>query len=113
MDEITYLSVKFYRSDSGKEPVREWLKDLPKEERRMIGADIKTVQYGWPVGMPLVRPMQDGLFELRINLRNKIARILLCFSDNTLILLHAFIKKTKTTPNSDLKLARNRKKAIG
>jgi phage-related protein len=70
------LQVKFFRQDSGREPVREWLKDLPPEERKVIGEDIKTVQWGWPIGMPLVRPLGEGLFEVRSKLTNRIARVI-------------------------------------
>ena len=110
--EAEYLMVKFFSTDSGNEPVREWLKGLPDEERRRIGEDIKTVQYGWPLGMPLVKPMGGGLFEIRTDLDNKIARVLICFNDNQILLLHGFIKKTQKTPDSDLKIAKARKKEI-
>lgn len=111
-DDVEPLVVKFFCTDNGNEPVREWLKDLQKEERYLIGVDIKTVQYGWPIGMPTVRPMSDGLFEIRTNLKGKIARVLICVSNNVVYLLHGFIKKTNKTPDSDLKLARKRKKQI-
>ena len=88
VDDAEYLSVSFFCTDAGNQPVQEWLKGLPKEERRRIGEDIKTVQYGWPLGMPLVKPMRDGLYEIRTNLDSKIARVLICFSDNQIILLH-------------------------
>ncbi|MGK2905550.1 MAG: type II toxin-antitoxin system RelE/ParE family toxin [Desulfuromonadales bacterium] len=112
VDGAEYLSIRFFCTDAGNQPVREWLKELPKEEKRRIGEDIKTVQYGWPLGMPLVIPMGDGLYEIRTNLDNKIARVLICFSDNQIILLHGFIKKSKKTPDNDLKLAKRRKDKI-
>lgn len=46
------LQVHFYASESGVEPVLDWLRDLKREDRKAIGEDIKTVQYGWPLGMP-------------------------------------------------------------
>jgi phage-related protein len=70
------LTVVFYRSEAGREPVREWLKGLPKEERKVIGIDLKTVQFGWPLGMPLVRKLEPGLWEVRSSLAGKIARVL-------------------------------------
>jgi hypothetical protein len=54
------LSVEFFRTETGREPVREWLKSLPRENRKIIGEDIKTVQFGWPPGMPLVRKLGRG-----------------------------------------------------
>lgn len=104
------VPAKFFSNDSGNEPVRNWLRDLNKTERLLIGGDIKTVEYGWPVGMPTCRPMGDGLFEIRTNLAgNRISRVLFCFHEGYLCLLHGFIKKSKKTPLPDLKLALRRK----
>ena len=81
------LEVYFYSTNSGNEPVREWLKDLPKEDRRVVGFDIKTVQYGYPIGMPLTRVLHgtNGLEEIRCNLSNGIARIIFCVEDNIFV----------------------------
>ena len=49
------VSVQFFRLDSGREPVREWLKGMSREHRKAIGEDVKTLQFGWPIGMPLAR----------------------------------------------------------
>jgi phage-related protein len=108
------IEVVFFRTGAGNEPVRDWLKDdVSDEERRIIGADIKTVEYGWPIGMPVCRPMGGGLYEVRSSLPgNRIARVLFCIEDGQMILLHGFIKKTRTTLKSDLDLARDRKKEI-
>src|SRR5438132_5710099 len=102
------LSVAFFRTASGNEPVREWLKSLPREERRNIGEDIKTVQFGWPLGMPLVRKLDKGLWEVRSRLPNRIARIIFTTAEGRMILLHGFIKKSQKTPQEDLQLAKNR-----
>ena len=59
------MAVFFFRTASGSEPVRDWLKSLPREQRRIIGEDIKTVQFGWPLGMPLVRKLDKRLWEVR------------------------------------------------
>ena len=104
------LQVHFYRSDTGTEPVREWLKDLSAADRKIIGEDMKTVQYGWPLGMPLVRKMSANLWEVRINLQNRIARVLFTVEGDMMILLHGFIKKSQQTPTADLKTAMNRLK---
>ncbi len=85
-----------------------------EDDRKIIGADIKTVEFGWPVGMPACRPMGDGLHEVRSSLPGKrIARILFCVEDGRMILLHGFIKKTMAAPKVELDLARDRKKEIG
>lgn len=103
----------FYRNEVGTEPVRDWLKALNKEERYLIGTDIKTVEFGWPIGMPTCRPMGGGLFEVRTNLPpGRIARVLLCIYDSRLVLLHGFIKKTQKTPKKDLDLALDRKRKL-
>ena len=101
----------FYRTAAGNEPVREWLKGLDAEGRRIIGTDIRTVEFGWPVGMPVCRPMGDGLFEVRSTItRKRIARVLFCIHGGNLVLLHGFVKKTPKTPDTDLKLALKRKR---
>jgi phage-related protein len=102
------LDVRFFRTDAGKEPVLEWLKDLPAIERKTIGEDIKTVQFGWPLGMPLVRNLGGDIWEVRINLSNRIARILFALEGQNMLLLHAFIKKQQKTPGPELDLAKER-----
>lgn len=71
------IPVVFFALDSGREPVRDWLKDLDKDSKRAIGEDIKTLQFGWPIGMPLARKMDDNLWELRSKLDKGIARTFL------------------------------------
>ena len=112
MEQSKRLMARFYRTESGEEPVRDWLKDLPKEDRLAIGVDIKTVEFGWPIGMPVCRPMGAGLFEVRTRLKNRIARVLFCVSEGELLLLHGFIKKTQKTPSGDLDLAKRRQKEL-
>lgn len=107
------LQVVFFKSSSGKEPVREWLKKLDKEDRKIIGEDIKTVQFGWPLGMPLVRKMDKGLWEVRIQLENRIARVLFTSHQGIMVLLHGFIKKSQKTPSNDLKIAKQRMQTLG
>ena len=99
----------------GTEPVRDWLKELSKADRKIIGADIKTLEFGWPIGMPLCRSItsRKGLWEIRSSLPDKkIARILFCVHDGSLLLLHGFIKKTQKTPDAELSLADNRMKQV-
>jgi phage-related protein len=103
------MDVLFYRSGSGNEPVREWLKGLAKQEKKVIGEDIKTVQYGWPIGMPVVRKLDNGLWEIRSRLDKRIARVLFTVYSGNMILLHGFIKKSRKTPATDIKRANARK----
>lgn len=111
MSEAKRLPAVFFRSGDS-EPVREWLLSLTKDERAIIGADIKTVEFGWPIGMPTSRPMGQGLFEVRSSLPNRIARVLFCITDGKMVLLHGFIKKDQQTPAADLQVARDRMKLV-
>jgi phage-related protein len=102
----------FYRAESGREPVREWLKALPyPDDRRRIGEDIKTVEFGWPIGMPTCRSIGHGVYEVRTHLtHNRIARVLFYIDEKKrMVLLHSFMKKTRKTPVEDLALARRNK----
>lgn len=102
----------FFRTEAGGEPVRDWLKSLPSsEDRKRIGEDIKTVEFGWPIGMPVCRPLGDGIYEVRTTLgQNRIARVLFYLDmKSRMVLLHGFIKKTQNTPEGDLYLARRNK----
>jgi len=110
---VPEIPVRFYQTPSGADPILSWLRSLPRDDRRAIGMDLMRVQVGWPIGMPLVRSLGDGLWELRSTLPSpRIARLLLCFHEGTIIMLHGFIKKTQKTPLDDLKIARNRKREV-
>src|ERR1035441_2928746 len=96
------LPARFYRSNSGREPVREWLRKLDAEDRKILGEDIKDVEFSWPIGMPLVRALGRELWEVRSNLpRGRIARVLFSVETECMVLLHGFIKKTQKTPQPD------------
>lgn len=104
------LKVVFFETDTGHEPVREWLKELSKEDCKVIGTEILTMQYAWPVGKPLVDNLGDGIWEVRSRLDNRIARTLFAMVNQEMVLLHGFIKKQQTTPQDELDLAKKRKK---
>lgn len=107
------VEAAFYRTAGGREPVREWLKSLAENDRRTIGQDIATVEYGWPIGMPLCRPLGQGLWEVRSNLASgTIGRVLFGILAGRMVLLHGFIKKTQATPHGDIGLARRRMKEL-
>lgn len=110
MEKQKKLKALFFKSGSGKEPVREWLKDFSKEEKKLIGGDIRTVEYGWPIGMPVCKGMGNGIFEVRTELKNTIARVLFTISGSQMLLLHGFIKKQKKTPANELNTAKRRLK---
>ena len=105
------MPVVFYRTASGREVVRDWLRGLTDGDRHVIGQDLMRVQYRWPVGMPLCRAMGDGLWEVRSDLPgNRIARVMFSIQQHRILILHGFIKKTRKTPDDDLALARKRKR---
>ncbi len=107
------LPAAFYQLPSGREPVRDWLRVLSNEDRKIVGEDIKDVEFSWPIGMPLCRAMGKGLWEVRSDLTSgRIARVLFCIHEGRMVLLHAFIKKTQKTPDTDLEMAMKRKKEI-
>ncbi|EMN1927087.1 type II toxin-antitoxin system RelE/ParE family toxin [Burkholderia ambifaria] len=106
------LGVRFFRPARGNEPVREWLKALGRIERRVIGEEIKTVQLGWPLGMPLVRKMSKDLWEIRVMLPRRSARVLITVVGDTMVLLHAFFKQSQATPSDDLDVTVARLKAL-
>lgn len=85
---------------------------MTAEERREIGTDIKTVQFGWPLGMPVVDHVDGRIWEVRTRLATRLARVLFVLEGNEMILLHGFIKKERTTPRPDLDLARQRLKKL-
>jgi phage-related protein len=105
----------FYHTSAGNEPVRVWLWSLNDEDRKVVGDDIKILEFSWPVGMPLCRSMSGapGLWEVRSNLSgSRIARVLFCLSHDRLVLLHGFMKKTQKTPQQDIDLAVKRMKEL-
>lgn len=91
--------------------MREWLKGLDLADRKVLGQDIKDVEFSWPIGMPLVRSLGNALWEVRSSLpHGRIARVLFCVSADQMVLLHALIKKTQKAPKPDIDLALKRMK---
>ncbi|OUD12505.1 type II toxin-antitoxin system RelE/ParE family toxin [Thioflexithrix psekupsensis] len=113
MNHEKVLYAVFACSQTNNEPVKDWLKELSLNERKIIGFKIKEVEYGWPVGMPLTKSLGNGLWEVRVNLgeTEKIARIIFGIDGNRMVLLHGFIKKTQKTPKEDLNIASKRWKS--
>jgi len=111
--QLKKLPAVFFQTGSGNAPVREWLHSLPEADRRVIGYDIATAEFAWPVGMPLCRSLGRGLWEIRSSIRNgRMARIIFAVVDEQMVLLHGFVKKTRKTPKSELDLALQRKKEV-
>jgi len=109
------LKVQFFTLSSGRKPVRDWLTDprqVLQDDKKTIGEDIKAVQYGWPMGMPIVRKLETNLWEVRSDISVGIARVMFTIQKNSMVLLHGFIKKDQKTPTEDLDLARERKSLV-
>src|SRR5215204_5628749 len=109
---IKVIPAVFYSTAAGNEPVRDWLMTLSAADRKIVGTDIRTVELGWPIGMPVCRPMGNGLYEVRSDITNGVARVLFCIYSSKMVLLHGFIKKSQKTPTDDLDLALKRKREI-
>ncbi len=104
------LHAFFYQTSMGREPVREWLTGLSIADRKLVGTDIKDVEFAWPLGKPLVGSLSNGLWEIRSFITDGIARVIFCVEGDRMILLHGFVKKTRKTPDRDIKLALKRMK---
>jgi phage-related protein len=102
------LRVVFFKSSSGGEPVREWLLSLNRQDRKLVGKRIKTVQYGWPIGMPVVRKLEPHLWEVMVRIEEGIARVLFTVDESLMVLLHGFVRKSARMPATDLRTARAR-----
>jgi phage-related protein len=109
---IPVLDIYFYKMEQGNEPVREWLQQLSSADKKRIGEDMKTVQFGWPLGMPLVKHLDGDIWEVRIALSKRIARVLFVLDMNSIVLIHGFIKKQQKTLKTDVDLAKNRVKKL-
>jgi len=102
------LKVVFFRTEVGNEPVREWLRGLVRQDRKTVCEDIKTAQFGWPIGMPLIRKLATGLWEVRSHISTGIARVIFTVDGQTMVLLHGFQKKSRRTPPADLLTTKRR-----
>ena len=85
---------------------------MTPKSRKIVGEDILTLQFGWPVGMPLARKMEDDLWELRSNIPSGIARTFFTVYGNNIVLLHGFVKKSRKTPTNELPTAKRRLKKL-
>ena len=104
------FDVVFFQTANGRQPVREFIKDLGKEDQREIGADIRVVQDSFPVGLPLVRKLKPELWEIRSMIKDGVSRIFFTFCNEKIILLHAIVKKTQKTPPHEINVAVERLK---
>ena len=87
-------------------------KTTDREGQKLIGEDIKTIQFGWALGMPLVKHIDGGIWEVRSKLSGGIARVLFVLEGNSMVLVHAFMKKQQKTPKPDIDIAKHRAKQL-
>jgi len=106
------IEVYFYKTPAGNEPVRDWLKSMKPEEKKIIGEDIKAIEYTWPVGYPKVEKLDKNLWEVRTNLPNGISRVFFTIWEKYMVLLHSINKKTQKTPQQDLDTAKKRRNIV-
>jgi phage-related protein len=113
IDRSKKITARFYLTPVGGNPVREWLLELSRDDRRIVGKDIQKVEFGWPIGMPYCRSLGHGLWEVRSNLSGgRIARVIFAIVGGEMILLHGFEKKSQKTPGHDIELAFKRRREI-
>jgi len=109
---VPSAQLKRFRSSQGNEPVRKWLRSLSSTDRKLLGEEIRTVQLGWPIGMPVVRKLDADLWEIRVRMKDGIARVLFTIEAKEAILLHGFIKKSQKIPADELHTAQVRLKQL-
>jgi phage-related protein len=113
IDRSKKIAARFYLTAAGARPVRDWLLELPRDDRRIIGKDIQKVEFGWPIGMPYCRSLGHGLWEVRSDLSGgRIARVIFAIIAGEMILLQGFEKKSQKTPTHDIELAVKRRREI-
>lgn len=106
------LEVRFYPTVGGREPVRDWLSGLDRTTLQAVSEDLRTLQFGWPLGMPLVRKLEPGLWEVRSHAVVGVVRVLFTLADAEIVLLHAFVKKSQALPKEAVALARRRMREV-
>ena len=106
------LAVRFFLSSQGNEPVRDWLRSLSEVDRKLVGEEIRTVQLSWPIGVPVVRKLDAELWEIRVRVKDGIARVLFTIEAKEAILLHGFIKKSQKIPADELHTVQARLKQL-
>jgi phage-related protein len=106
------INVRFFKTPTGNEPVRDWLKKQTVEDKKAIGEDIKAVEFLWPLGYPQVVKLDKDLWEVRTNLADRICRVFFTVTAGFMVLLHGIIKKDQKTPKQDLDLAKKRRDSV-
>lgn len=101
-------SVYFYQTSNGRPVLLEWLRAFDKSDRAILGFDLKRVQLGFPMGLPLCRSLGGGLWEVRSSLGGNREVRMIFFHDpehQALVVVHGFVKKSQKTPKSEIDIA--------
>jgi phage-related protein len=108
--------VSFYKTAAGNDVVLEFIRAQPLDDRRVIGRDLKVLEIGYPVGMPLCRHIEGDLWEVRSSLPSKREARLIYFYDGKrqmIVVVSGFVKTTRSTPKREINLAQRRRKECG
>ena len=108
MDRKELLKTVFFETESGREPVRDFILECTREDRKEIGSDIFTVQKRFPLGLPLVEKVDTDLWEVRSYISDGICRIFFTICQETMVLLHGFVKKSQKIPSKEIETAKRR-----
>ncbi|GAA0618265.1 hypothetical protein GCM10009422_12020 [Brevundimonas kwangchunensis] len=106
-------TVRFYQTPAGRPVIQEWLRAFDKPDRAILGEDLKRIQFGFPMGLPLCRSLGGGLWEVRSSLGGNREVRMIFFHEprqKMLVVVHGFIKKTQKTPHTDIEIASRRMK---
>lgn len=101
-------TVLFYRTIAGRDVIKEWLRSFDKPDRAILGYDLKRVQIGFPMGLPLCRSLGGGLWEVRSSLGGNREVRMIFFHDaahRALVVVHGFVKKSQKTPKAEIDIA--------
>jgi len=108
MDRKEPLKTVFFETESGNQPVRDFILECTREDRKEIGSDIFTVQKKFPLGLPLVEKVDTDLWEVRSHISDGICRIFFTVCQETMVLLHGFVKKSQKIPSKEMETAKRR-----
>ena len=109
------FDIRFFTTQSGREPVQEFIRAEDQKARDKIYEVLTYLQtYGFHLPTPYLRRMSGTkhLWELRIKYQKQYRIFLARIDEQTIVLLHAIIKKTQKTPQRDLELARRRLREV-
>jgi phage-related protein len=106
------ITVRFFKTPAGNEPVRDWLKKQTAGDKKAISEDIKAVEFLWPLEYPQVTKPDRDLWDAGTDLADRICRVFFTVTAGFMVLLHGIVKKDRKTPTQDLELAEKRRYSV-